>query len=100
MRLAERRAPARGDRDVFLGPPTADRLGLAVGGSHQALLLEAPQGAVDGAERDLPARTVEERLPNRDAVGLVAEPGQREEHELLEFAEVVGHGLYIVHIEH
>src|SRR5262245_2581084 len=52
-----------------------------------ALVLEALEGLVDGAKRDVALRALRNLAADADAIGAVAEPHQREQDDLLEFAD-------------
>ena len=82
---------ARREGHVLLGASAADGLRIAEARLHEALLLEAAQRAVDGAERCPATCAFGQRVPNRDAVGVVAEPGERQQNQLLELAKVIRH---------
>jgi hypothetical protein len=82
---------------MLLRASATDRLGIAVRRSHQALLLEPAQRAVGGAERRVPARTLDERPADRHAVGIVTQAGKGQQDEQLELPKVVRHAVYILH---
>ena len=56
-------------------------------GAHHPLGLEPIERDVDRRGADIPARAADDLTMDRGAEGAVAQPQQREEHELLELAE-------------
>src|SRR5262245_19754010 len=92
MRLAKCGAASGREHDVFLGAASADGFGLAAERANEPLFLHAPQRAVDRAERGLALCPLDEKRANAHAVRVFAEPGQRQEDQLFELTEVIGHG--------
>ena len=97
-RLPPWRSPsARGkDAVVALGFAAALRRRLAEPRLHQAAPLEPRQRRVDGADRDFASGVLGQLAPDRHAVGVVAEPQDREQEKVFEASEMVAHSLILL----
>ncbi len=78
-------------------PTTSLRRGVAYPRPYVALAFQAFKRRVHGADRDFTPRARFDLATDRGAVGVATEPQQRQENELLEFAERWSHETYILH---
>src|SRR6187397_1756442 len=75
------------ERVELLAPAAALSSRLAVPRFQQAFLLEAVERRVDGVDRDVTPRSFVDFLPDRGAVGAIAETQDAEQDQLFEIAE-------------
>ena len=92
-RLARRRAQTeRFDLEVALRPPAALRCRIAEGRRHVAFLLETIERPIQGADGQRAAGAGFDLEANGHTVGVVAQPQNGEEDDLLELTEVLAPG--------
>src|SRR5688500_15500784 len=76
------------DVEVALGAAAALGQGIADAGPEGALGLETVERGVERAARDFPSGLLLDLLEDRHGVGVVSQPEDGQEDDLLEFAEV------------
>jgi hypothetical protein len=77
---------SRGHRDVPFRAAASLRGGIAHSGREEAFGFETFQGGVEGARRNSASRAFHELGANGDAVGVVAQPQNRQKNELFKLA--------------
>jgi hypothetical protein len=96
MCTAHSRHAFAGNPKESLRTPTTLRCRIAVVCANVPLCLESVKGGINRTDRHLAVRAELNFLPNSDSIGVLFEPQQRQDNDVLEFSEVipVSHYLY------
>ena len=88
-----------GDGEKAFRASAAFRRRVASVGGDVPFSFQAIESGVDGANRDFAIGAAFDLLPHADSVGAIFEPQERQDDDVLEFAEIIAVRHYLYNIE-